>query len=193
MEALICRILPTQSDKVRAITLGCAFEPVYRHSSMAIIAAKKCTREVSDKAACCPHCGVSIARAAQSVSAPRQAMLYWHVDCGRVGVGCSDHALVRDDPGLPKQLVGFIGSGSSLFRTAKAPDAEADRLPSSRLSNRAQAQAGRQRRLSDQCERLYQDYERQMKWPSKAKSAGSPIRVSGRCSGDQRDAQVTPS
>src|SRR5258708_12370553 len=94
---------------------------------MAIIACKECAREVSDKAACCPHCGVSIAEVVPRKPRRGKAWLYGTLTVGLLAWGALTTLWLRGTIPVPKQLVGFLGTSSSLLRTVKAPEKKVDR------------------------------------------------------------------
>ncbi len=159
---------------------------------MAIIACKECTREVSDKAACCPHCGVSIARAAQREPRRVKPWLYGTLIAGVLAWGALTTLWLTATIPVPKQLVGFIGSGSSLFRTAKAPDAEAE--PASlvaTLQSALKLEPVDSAVYRTSAERLYQDYDAN-EVAIQSKIGGSPIRVSGSVAEINEDASGHP-
>src|SRR5258708_28232205 len=94
---------------------------------MAIIACKECAREVSDKAACCPHCGVSIAEVVPRKPRRGKAWLYGTLTVGLLAWGALTTLWLRGTIPVPKQLVGFLGTSSSLVRTVKAPEKKVER------------------------------------------------------------------
>src|SRR6202051_515387 len=76
---------------------------------MAIIACEECAREVSDQAACCPHCGVPLA-----------GLLAW---------GTVTTLWLMGITPVPKQLVGFIGTHGSLVRTLTPSEKTVEKVP----------------------------------------------------------------
>jgi tRNA_anti-like len=146
---------------------------------MAIIACKECTREVSDKAACCPHCGVSIAGVAQREPRRVKPWLYGMLIAGVLAWGALTTLWLTAAIPVPKQLVGLVGSGSGLFRTAKAPEIKGE--PVSLVATPQSAFElkpvnGAVYRTS--AEQLYQDYDAN-EVAIQSKIGDSPIRVSG--------------
>jgi hypothetical protein len=144
---------------------------------MAIIACKECARKVSDKAACCPHCGVSIAGVVRRK--PRRAKRWLHgtLIVGLLAWGALTTLWLRGTIPVPKQLIGFIGTSSSPVRTAKAPEKKAERVSLVATAQSAlEPVNGAVYRTSAQ--QLYQDYDAN-EVAIQSKIGDSPIRVSG--------------
>jgi hypothetical protein len=96
---------------------------------MAIIACKECTREVSDKAASCPHCGVSIAGVPQRKPHRGKSWLYGILILGLLGWGALTTLWLTGKIPVPKQLVGWVGFGSRPVRTVKASEKTPEPVP----------------------------------------------------------------
>src|SRR5258705_2752919 len=79
--------------------------------SMAIIACKECAREVSDQAACCPHCGVSIAAGVRRKPRRVKAWFYGTLILGLLAWGALTTLWLRGTISMPRELVCFIGTG----------------------------------------------------------------------------------
>jgi hypothetical protein len=95
---------------------------------MAIIACKECAREVSDKAASCPHCGVPIVGAPIVGAPPRKprrvkSLLYGILIIGLLGWGALTTLWLTGIIPVPKQLVDLVGIGNTPVRTVKGSDA----------------------------------------------------------------------
>ena len=91
---------------------------------MAIIACKECAREVSDKAACCPYCGVSIAGVVRRRRRFKR-WLYGMLIASLLAWGTLTTLWLAGMIPVPKELVGFITTGSDLVRTVKVPTVKA--------------------------------------------------------------------
>jgi len=89
---------------------------------MAIIACKECAKEVSDKAASCPHCGVSIAGVVQQAEvAPRKPRrikpwLYGILVAGLLAWGALTTLWLMGISPVPKQFASVAGIRSSPVR-----------------------------------------------------------------------------
>jgi hypothetical protein len=145
---------------------------------MAIIACKECTREVSDKAASCPHCGVSIAGLPRKP--PRvKPWLYGILIIGLLGWGGLTALWLTGTIPVPKQLVGWLGIGSRPVRTVKASQKTAEQVPLM-----ATAPAAFPLKSADTAvyrtsvEQLYQDYDAN-EVAIQSKIGTNPIRVTG--------------
>jgi hypothetical protein len=95
---------------------------------MAIIACKECAREVSDKAACCPYCGVSIAGAARR-KRRFKPWLYGTFIAGLLTWGTLTTLWLAEKIPMPKEVARFIGTGSNFVRTVKAPENMVEQVP----------------------------------------------------------------
>jgi hypothetical protein len=96
---------------------------------MAIIACKECTREVSDKAASCPHCGVSIAGVPPREPHRVKSWLYGILIIGLLGWGALTALWLTGIIPAPKQLVGLLGISNGPVRTVKASEKTAEQVP----------------------------------------------------------------
>src|SRR5258707_3709666 len=146
---------------------------------MAIIACKECAREVSDKAACCPHCGVSIAEVVQRKPRRGKAWLYGTLTVGLLAWGALTTLWLRGTIPVPKQLVGFLGTSSSLVRTVKAPEKKVERASLvSTAQSALEPTPVNSAVYRTSAEQLYQDYDAN-EVAIQSKIGDSPIRVSG--------------
>lgn len=159
---------------------------------MAIIACKECAREVSDQAACCPHCGVSIAAGVRRKPRRVKAWFYGTLILGLLAWGALTTLWLRGTISMPRELVGFIGTGSSPVRTAEAPEKKIERVslvasaPSALESKQINGAVYR-----TSAEQLYQDYDAN-EVAIQSKIGGSPIRVSGSVAEINEDASGHP-
>src|SRR3979490_76487 len=96
---------------------------------MAIIACNECAREVSDKAASCPHCGVPIAGGVGRKPRRVKPWLYGTLIIGLLAWGALTTLWLTGLIPVPKQLAGFIGTGSSPVRTVKDSEKTAKQVP----------------------------------------------------------------
>src|ERR1700730_563704 len=96
---------------------------------MAIIACEECAREVSDKAACCPYCGVSIAGVVRRKPRRVKPWLYGTLIVGLLAWGTLTTLWLTGITPVPKQLVGFIGTRGSPVRTVKASEKTVEHVP----------------------------------------------------------------
>jgi len=159
---------------------------------MAIIACKECAREVSDQAACCPHCGVSIAAGVRRKPRRVKAWFYGTLILGLLAWGALATLWLRGTIPMPKELVGFIGTGSSPVRTAEAPEKKIERVSlvaPARSALESKQTNGAVYRTS--AEQLYQDYDAN-EVAIQSKIGGSPIRVSGSAAEINEDASGHP-
>ncbi len=146
---------------------------------MAIIACKECAREVSDKAACCPHCGVSIAEVVPRKPRRGKAWLYGTLTVGLLAWGALTTLWLRGTIPVPKQLVGFLGTSSSLVRTVKAPEKKVERASLvSTAQSALEPTPVNSAVYRTSAEQLYQDYDAN-EVAIQSKIGDSPIRVSG--------------
>jgi tRNA_anti-like len=146
---------------------------------MAIIACKECAREVSDKATSCPHCGVSIAGAARQSTRRVKPWVYGTSIVGLLAWAVLTTLWLTGTTPVPKELVRFIGTRSTLVRSIKAsektveptpPAATTQSVPKLELVNSAVYRTS--------VEQLYQDYDAN-EVAIQSKIDGNPIRVSG--------------
>jgi hypothetical protein len=146
--------------------------------SMAIIACKECTREISDKAACCPHCGASIAEVAQHEPRRVKRWLYGTLMAGLLAWGTLTTLWLTATIPVPKQLAGVIGMGCSLFATAqgqrKMQPAFLVATPQSAPAFKPVSSAV----YRTSAEQLVQDYDAN-EVAIQSKIGDSPIRVTG--------------
>jgi hypothetical protein len=138
---------------------------------MAIVACKECARKVSDKAACCPHCGVRIAGEAPRPARRLKPWLYGTL----IGVSVAWAALttlwLTGTLPVPKQLIGFLGIGSRPVRTFTAPHgASASSVVALQPVNSAVYRTS--------VEQLYQDYDAN-EVAIQSKIGDNPVRISG--------------
>ena len=159
---------------------------------MAIIACKECAREVSDKAACCPYCGVSIAGVVRRKPRRLKAWLYGTLIAGLLAWGAlttlwPDGDLSRHQ----SKLVGFIGTGSSLIRTAKALKKIERVALVATAQSPLESQPVNSAVYRTSAEQLYQDYDAN-EVAIQSKIGGSPIRVSGSVAEISEDASGHP-
>src|ERR1700732_2280873 len=89
---------------------------------MAIVACKECARKVSDKAVCCPHCGVPIAGEAPRRPRRVKPWLYGTLIGVLVAWAALTTLWLTGTLPVPTQLIGFLGIGSSLVRAVTAAD-----------------------------------------------------------------------
>lgn len=145
---------------------------------MAIIACKECTREVSDRAASCPHCGVSIAGVPRKPHRVKP-WLYGILIIGLLGWGVLTALWLKGTIPVPKQLVGLLGIGSRPVRTVKPSEKTAEQVP-----HIANAPTALQPKPVDSAvyrtsvEQLYLDYDAN-EVAIQSKIGANPIRVSG--------------
>jgi tRNA_anti-like len=145
---------------------------------MAIIACKECAREVSDKAACCPHCGVSIAGVAQRKPRRIKLWLYGASIAGLLAWGALTTLWLMGISPVPRQLVNFVGLHSSPVRPVKAPETPvAHPLPPTAQATLALRPAS-SAVFRTNVEQLYQDYD-ENEVAIQSKIGDSPVRVSG--------------
>jgi hypothetical protein len=159
---------------------------------MAIIACKECAREVSDKAACCPHCGVSIVAGVRRKPRRVKAWFYGTLILVLLAWGALATLWLTGTIRMPKELVGFIGTGSRPVWTAEAPEKKLGRVslvapaPSALESTQINSAVYR-----TSAEQLYQDYDAN-EVAIQSKIGDSPIRVSGSIAEINEDASGHP-
>ena len=146
---------------------------------MAIIACKECARKVSDKAALCPHCGVRIAGEA---ARPARRVKPW-LDGTLIAVllawaGVATLWLTGTLP-VPKQLIGFLGIGSSPVRLLTAADTKTAPVAHGASASGAVAlQSVNSAVYRTSVEQLYQDYDAN-EVAIQSKIGDNPVRISG--------------
>jgi hypothetical protein len=146
---------------------------------MAIIACKECAKEVSDKAASCPHCGVSIAGVPPRKPHRVKSWLYGMLIIGLLGWGALTALWLTGIIPVPKQLVGLLGTGSRPVRSVKASEKTAEQVPLMVTAPTAFSPKpvdGAVYRAS--VEQLYLDYDAN-EVAIQSKIGTNPIRVSG--------------
>jgi hypothetical protein len=146
---------------------------------MAIIACKECTKEVSDKAASCPHCGVSIAGVPPPKPRRVKSWLYGILIISLLGWGVLTALWLMGTIPVPKQLVGWVGMSSRLVRTVKAPEKTPEPVPLMATAPTAfppKSVDGAVYRTT--VEQLYLDYDAN-EVAIQSKIGTNPIRVSG--------------
>jgi len=159
---------------------------------MAIIACKECTREVSDKAACCPHCGVSIAGVVLRKPRRVKAWFFGTLIVGLLAWGALTTLWLMGTIPAPKQLVGLIGTGSSSVWTPKAPEKKVERVSLVATAQSAlESQPVNSAVYRTTAEQLYQDYDAN-EVAIQSKIGGSPIRITGSVAEINEDASGHP-
>jgi hypothetical protein len=159
---------------------------------MAIIACKECAREVSDKAACCPHCGVPIAAGVRRKPRRVKAWFYGTLILGLLAWGALATLWLTGTIPMPKELVGFIGTGSRPVWTAETPEKKLGRVslvapaPSALESTQINSAVYR-----TSAELLNQDYDAN-EVAIQSKIGDNPIRVSGSVAEINEDASGHP-
>jgi hypothetical protein len=146
---------------------------------MAIIACKECAKEVSDKAASCPHCGVSIAGVPPRKPHRVKSWFYGMLIIGLLGWGALTALWLTGMIPVPKQLVGLLGTGSRPVRSVKASEKTAEQVPLMVTAPTAFSPKpvdGAVYRAS--VEQLYLDYDAN-EVAIQSKIGTNPIRVSG--------------
>jgi tRNA_anti-like len=146
---------------------------------MAITACKECGLEVSDKAACCPHCGVSITQEVRREPRHVKPWLYGVLVIVLLAWAALTTLWLTGIVPVPKELAGFIGTGSAPARTVNAFEKTVEHLPlvantQSSLELRPVSSAV----YVTSVEQLYQDYDAN-EVAIQSKIGNSPIRVSG--------------
>jgi hypothetical protein len=159
---------------------------------MAIIACKECTREVSDKAALCPHCGVSIAEPMQPPPRRVKPWLFGTLIVVLLAWAALTTLWLAGMIPEPKQLAAFIGAGNGPVWTFKASAKAPEQIP---------PVAGAQPTLGyrpansavyvTSLEQLYQDYDAN-EVAIQSKIGDKPLRVSGVVAEISQDASGHP-
>jgi hypothetical protein len=151
---------------------------------MAIIACKECDREVSDKAVSCPQCGVPIA-GVPIVEAPPpkprrvKSGLSGILILGLLGWGALTTLWLMGKIPVPKQLVGWTGTGSRPVRSVKASEKAPEPLPLMAAAPTAfQPKSVDSAVYRTSVEQLYQDYDAN-EVAIQSKIGANPIRVTG--------------
>jgi tRNA_anti-like len=146
---------------------------------MAIIACKECAKEVSDKAASCPHCGVSIAEVPPRKPRRVRSWLYGTLIIGLLGWGALTTLWLTGIIPVPKQLVGLLGIGSRPVQTIKASEKAAERVPLMATAPTAfQPKSVDSAVYRTSVEQLYLDYDAN-EVAIQSKIGNNPIRVTG--------------
>jgi len=154
---------------------------------MAIIACKECTREVSDKAASCPHCGVSIAGAPPRKPHRAKSWLYGILIVGLLGWGALTALWLTGTIPVPKQLAGWVGMSSRLVRTVKTSEKTAEPVPLMAAAPTAlQPKPVDSAVYRTSIEQLSQDYDAN-EVAIRSKIGTNPIRVTGSVGGINED------
>jgi hypothetical protein len=150
---------------------------------MTIIACKECAREVSDQAASCPHCGVSIAGVVQQRK-PRgvKPWLTGILIAGLLAWGTLTTLWLTGITLMPKQLAGFIGRSTGTrtpVRTVKVPEKTVEQIPLVATAQSAlEPKPVNSAVYRTSVEQLYQDYDAN-EVAIQSKIGESPIRLSG--------------
>jgi hypothetical protein len=139
---------------------------------MAIIACKECARKVSDKAVCCPHCGLAIAEVVRREPHRVKPWLYGTLITGLLAWGALTTLWLTGIVPVPKQLVGFIGTRTGLVR---ASEKMLKQVP---LAATAPSALEISAVYRTSVEQLNQDYDAN-EVAIQSKIGDSPIRVSG--------------
>jgi len=157
---------------------------------MPLIPCKECAHEVSDKAASCPHCGVSIAGVPPRKPHRVKSWLFGILIIGLLGWGALTTLwLMRMIP-VPKQLVGLLWSGDMPVRTVKTSEKTAEQVPLIAAAPTAfQRTDGAVYRTS--VEQLYLDYDAN-EVAIRSKIGNNPIRVTGSVGEIKEDASGHP-
>src|ERR1700722_6899106 len=145
---------------------------------MAIIACKECARKVSDKAALCPHCGVRIAG-----ETPRRRVkpwLYGTLIAVLLAWAAVATLWLTGTLPVPRQLIGFLGIGSSPVRlvTAAANKSAAPVTHGVSASSAVALQPVNSAVYRTSVEQLYQDYDAN-EVAIQSKIGDNPVRISG--------------
>src|ERR1700722_4504060 len=159
---------------------------------MAIIACKECTKEVSDKAASCPHCGVSIAGVPQQKPHRVKSWLYGILIIGLLGWGALTALWLTGIIPVPKQLVGWVGIGSRPVRSVKASEKAAEQVPLMVTAPTAFSPKPVDSAVyRTSVEQLYLDYDAN-EVAIQSKIGNNPIRVTGSVGGINEDTSGYP-
>src|ERR1700722_9364354 len=154
---------------------------------MAIIACKECTKEVSDKAASCPHCGVSIAGVPQQKPHRVKSWLYGILIIGLLGWGALTALWLTGTIPVPRQLTGWVGMSSRLVRTVKTSEKTAAPIPLMAAAPTAlQPNSIDSAVYRTSIEQLYLDYDAN-EVAIRSKIGANPVRVTGSVGGINED------
>jgi hypothetical protein len=149
---------------------------------MAITACRECAREVSDKAACCPHCGVPIAGEAQRnpQRKPRRIRpwLYGTLIVGLLAWGALTTLWLMGISPVPRQLADLIGLRSSPVRTVKPSQTPVEHPAAPTARSILELRPASSAIYRTNVEQLYQDYD-ENEVAIQNKIGDSPVRVSG--------------
>jgi RNA polymerase subunit RPABC4/transcription elongation factor Spt4 len=146
---------------------------------MAIIACKECTREVSDKARSCPHCGVLIAGQTRQSTRSVKRWVYGILIVGLLAWGGLTTLWLTGIIPVPKPLVGFFGKRGTSLRSVKAPEQTVQpSLAAAIAQSAAELQPGNSAVYRTSVEQLSQDYDAN-EVAIQSKIDGNPVRVSG--------------
>jgi hypothetical protein len=159
---------------------------------MAIIACKECAKEVSDKAASCPNCGVSIAGVPPRKPRRVRSWLYGTLIIGLLGWGALTALWLTGIIPVPKQLVGLLGNGSRPVRTVKASEKTAEPVPLIATAPTAfQPKSVDSAVYRTSVEQLYLDYDAN-EVAIQSKIGTKPIRVTGSVGEINEDTSAHP-
>jgi hypothetical protein len=145
---------------------------------MAIVACKECARKVSDKAVCCPHCGVPIAGAA--VRQPRRVKPWLYGLTGMLLLAWAALAtlwLTGTLP-VPKPLIGVFRIGSNPVRSGNAADKIVPPMPHGNAPATLVPKPVNSAVYRTSVEQLYQDYDAN-EVAIQSKIGNDPVRISG--------------
>jgi hypothetical protein len=157
---------------------------------MAIIACKECAKEVSDKAASCPHCGAPIAGVPPRKPHRVKSGLYGILIICLLGWGALTTLWLMGTIPVPKQLVGLLGIGNAPVRIVKASEKKAEQVPLIAVAPTAfQPIDSAVYRTS--VEQLYLDYDAN-EVAIRSKIGNNPIRVTGSVGEIQEDTSGHP-
>jgi hypothetical protein len=146
---------------------------------MAIIACKECAREVSDKAACCPYCGVPIAGVVRRKPRRVRAWLSRTLIAALLTWGTLTTLWLAGIIPVPKQLVRLIGTGSTPVRMVKTAEKTVEPVPLVATARSAlDPKPVNSAVYRTSVEQLYQDYDAN-EVAIQSKIGDSRIRVSG--------------
>jgi tRNA_anti-like len=146
---------------------------------MAIVACKECARKVSDKAVCCPHCGVPIA--GEAPRRPRRVKRWLYGTL--IGVSLAWAVLatlwLTGVLAVPTPLIGVLEIGSRPVRTVTATDKTVLPVPHGVSAPAAVAlQPINSAVYRTSVEQLYQDYDAN-EVAIQSKIGDNPVRISG--------------
>jgi len=146
---------------------------------MAIIACKECTREVSDKAASCPHCGVSIPGAVERQPRGVKPWLHGTLIVGALTWAALTTLWLTGTIPVPRQFVDFIGAGRGFVRTVKTDLKSPEQVPLiATVQSALELKPVTSAVYLTSVEQLYQDYDAN-EVAIQNKIGDSAIRVTG--------------